>query len=771
MLTGAGRAVAAGTVYIVDATSPTCGAQGPGTPAQPFCTIAGAANVAAAGDTVLVQAGTYPGTAVNPKNSGVTFAANSGVTISGGTKAFAISSRNNITISGFTITNTGSNAISVSGGSNVTISNNVESFAGTPITSPGFGIYLSNVAGGLVQGNVTHDNSAHGIYLSGTTTGVMVRGNTSYHNAYQYQRNANGIDVIAPGNSIVGNVTYSNEDSGINMYTGANNTYIADNLTYGNGDHGIDDLNVTGGRIIGNTVYGNCTTGINVEGTSGNYVVEDNVSMNNATGAVINPTPIPTNPSTGGPYYTNTCNRRHGNIGIWDSAPATTTANYNLVYQTSGSAPEYFWAGSAYNTQAALSAASGQEASGIFANPLFVNAAGGNFQLSVGSRAIDSADSLVAGEPATDILGNARVDDPATANTGNPSGSYFDRGAYEYQPQGSGGAQTISFTAPASGTVGGSATLSATGGGSGNPVVFSVDASSGSGVCNVSGSNGSTVNYAGAGSCVIDADQAAGNGYTAAPTVQQSITVGSNSQTISFTAPASGTVGGSATLSATGGGSGNPVVFSVDASSGSGVCNVSGSNGSTVNYTGAGSCVIDADQAGGNGYTAAPTVQRSITVSQGQSPNLVGNAGFETDLTGWNTSGSDSGVTISRVAGGHTGGWAARLTNTSSVASTCLLNDSPNWVTSTVSKTYTGSLWVRADTAGAVVKLRIREYNGSTLVGTGTAQVTLTTSWQQVSLSYAPAAPGVSTLDFNAYVSKAATGTAFYADDAVITTS
>ena len=681
MLTGAGRALAAGTVYIVDATSPTCGAQGPGTPAQPFCTIAGAANVAAAGDTVLVQAGTYPGTAVNPRNSGVTFAANSGVTISGGTKAFAISSRNNITISGFTITNTGSNAISVSGGSNVTISNNVESFAGTPITSPGVGIYLSNVGGGLVQGNVTHDNSAHGIYLSGTTTGVMVRGNTSYHNAYQYQRNANGIDDIAPGNSIVGNVTYSNEDSGINMYTGANNTYIADNLTYGNGDHGIDDLNVTGGRIIGNTVYGNCTTGINVEGTSGNYVVENNVSMNNATGAVINPTPIPTNPSTGGPYYTNTCNRRHGNIGIWDSAPATTTANYNLVHHTS-SAPEYYWAGSAYNTQAALSAASGQEASGIFANPLFVNAAGGNFQLSAGSRAIDSADSLVAGEPATDILGNARVDDPATANTGNPSGSYFDRGAYEYQPQGSGGAQTISFTAPASGTV-----------------------------------------------------------------------------------------GGSATLSATGGGSGNPVVFSVDASSGSGVCNVSGSNGSTVNYTGAGSCVIDADQAAGNGYTAAPTVQRSITVSQGQSPNLVGNAGFETDLTGWNTSGSDSGVTISRVAGGHTGGWAAKLTNTSSVASTCLLNDSPNWVTSTVSKTYTGSLWVRADTAGAVVKLRFREYNGSTLVGTGTAQVTLTTSWQQVSLSYAPAAPGVSTLDLNAYVSKAATGTAFYADDAAITTS
>ena len=44
-------------------------------------------------------------------------------------------------------------------------------------------------------------------------------------------------------------------------------------------------------------------------------------------------------------------------------------------------------------------------------------------------------------------------------------------------------AQSISFTAPASGTAGGSAGLSATGGGSGNPVVFTADPASGPGVC------------------------------------------------------------------------------------------------------------------------------------------------------------------------------------------------------------------------------------------------------------------------------------------------
>src|SRR5262249_11536737 len=86
-------------------------------------------------------------------------------------------------------------------------------------------------------------------------------------------------------------------------------------------------------------------------------------------------------------------------------------------------------------------------------------------------------------------------------------------------------------------------------------------------------------------------------------------------QTITFPNPGPGIVGQSATLTATGGASGNPVVFSVDASSDAGVCSGSGTNGSTVNYLAAGSCVIDANQAAGNGYDAAPQVQQTITVS------------------------------------------------------------------------------------------------------------------------------------------------------------
>jgi sugar lactone lactonase YvrE len=86
-------------------------------------------------------------------------------------------------------------------------------------------------------------------------------------------------------------------------------------------------------------------------------------------------------------------------------------------------------------------------------------------------------------------------------------------------------AQQITFSSglPPTAAVGGSATLTATGGGSGNPVTFSVDSSSSPSACTLSGP---TVTFTGVGTCAIDANQAAGPGYLAAPQVTQSVLAG-----------------------------------------------------------------------------------------------------------------------------------------------------------------------------------------------------------------------------------------------------
>jgi hypothetical protein len=134
------------------------------------------------------------------------------------------------------------------------------------------------------------------------------------------------------------------------------------------------------------------------------------------------------------------------------------------------------------------------------------------------------------------------------------------------------------------------------------------------GVCAVSGLNGSTLDYTGVGDCYVDANQTGTVDYAPATQAVNQIPIGPGSQTISFSAPASGVVGGLATLTATGGGSGNPVVFSVDPSSGVGVCAVSGLNGATVHFSNVGTCVVDANQAGDANYAAAPRMQRFISV-------------------------------------------------------------------------------------------------------------------------------------------------------------
>ena len=114
------------------------------------------------------------------------------------------------------------------------------------------------------------------------------------------------------------------------------------------------------------------------------------------------------------------------------------------------------------------------------------------------------------------------------------------------------------------------------------------------------------------GSCPVSADQR--GDPSPAATACDAGAVQLEPQAIAFAPPKSGTVGGTATLSARGGVSGNPVVFTVVAASAS-VCRVTGTDGTTVDYLAAGACKITASQAGTANYTAAAPVTKSITIT------------------------------------------------------------------------------------------------------------------------------------------------------------
>ncbi len=159
---------------------------------------------------------------------------------------------------------------------------------------------------------------------------------------------------------------------------------------------------------------------------------------------------------------------------------------------------------------------------------------------------------------------------------------------------------------------------------------------------------------------------------------------------------------------------------------------------------------------------ATPAEQFWDVVDAGS--ELIGNPGFEVDTSGW--TGDASSNTLTRVAGGHSGGWAVEVSN-STAGENCGLDDSPNWVSSTDDGSYIASIWARSDTPGATLTLRLREYVNGALQGTVTEDVTLTSSWQQVTANYTPVAPG-SSLDFEAYTSNAPAGVCFQADDASI---
>ncbi len=404
------------TSYYVDKTNPSCSDNGPGNLSTPYCTIAKGTSGLQPGQTLYIGNGTYSeqvkvttsGTAA--KAITITNQPGTSPIVGGGqVNGIYLANRSYVAVSGLTVSGSTGDGVYVTGGLNITLRGLRVTASGQPSpTGYAKGMKIIGTTASTISGNTVDHNTDSGIYLAQGSTGDTIIGNTVYANARGYTRAAPGIDLRSGGNWVLDNVTHDNEDSGIQLYTGSDSSLVADNVSYRNGDHGIDDYQATGQRIVGNSVYRNTTAGINLEGGSTGSTVVNNISVDNGLNSP----------------------RTVGDIRVDAASQAGTTVDSNLVY-LHGPGTYYVWGTTNYASQAAFAAAARQEAHGIQADPRWASPDTGNFHLTATSPAIDSADSSVPGEQATDIAGVARYDDPAVANSGIGPRSYDDRGAYE----------------------------------------------------------------------------------------------------------------------------------------------------------------------------------------------------------------------------------------------------------------------------------------------------------------------------------------------------
>jgi hypothetical protein len=151
----------------------------------------------------------------------------------------------------------------------------------------------------------------------------------------------------------------------------------------------------------------------------------------------------------------------------------------------------------------------------------------------------------------------------------------------------------------------------------------------------------------------------------------------------------------------------------------------------------------------------------------------IANQSVETDLTGWSGKyGPNAALTVTRdTTVAHTGSASikvAGLTGAKNLSSG--FNDNPRWVVNTTAGTvYTQSAWVDPTFVGQQLSLKLREWNGNTLVTDKTVTLKATSvGWQQLTQTLT-AAGSSNQLSFAVYGVMSA-GQSFYADDLSLTT-
>lgn len=293
-------ALAFGATYYVD---PQGSDFSSGTQAKPLRSIQKAANIAKAGDTVLVNDGIYKG--FYTVNSG---ASTNPIIFKANGKDAVINFRNTktpdniniegtdyIVIDGFVVKNAGRAGIRVAESWGVVVKN---CRVGPNAT---WGIFTGFAPEVQILNNITFGSKQqHGIYVSNsrvTNDNPVIRGNESYGNNWNGIQvngdcNARGDGVIT-GAMIENNIVHDNNYKGLSLIS-MSDSVIRNNLIYGNGvKGGAGGIHLTDepgcGRpsnnnlVVNNTIVEPRIAGIRITDNAVNNVIFNNLIVSNTS--------------------------------------------------------------------------------------------------------------------------------------------------------------------------------------------------------------------------------------------------------------------------------------------------------------------------------------------------------------------------------------------------------------------------------------------------------------------------------------------------------
>ncbi|HEV7708435.1 MAG TPA: hypothetical protein VGP16_09600 [Asanoa sp.] len=247
----------------------------------------------------------------------------------------------------------------------------------------------------VVDGRVTGSKAAT-VEIKGDSHRVTVSGMLARGYAEVFAVRAGATDTLLSGNSVYAQTQQSTSLAAVTVADAPRTT------------------------ITNNTIVTDCLAGVSVDGASAGFGLFNSIVRTNRPGLTEQCTASAQSSVAATP------------LTVAGAAATDSHVDYNVVDPVHGGSL-YAWASTTYPSPAALTAATGQGAHDIGANPSLADTdqEPAGWGLRADSPAIDSARADAPGLRSRDLRGNPHADKPDTPNAG---GAYVDRGATELLP-------------------------------------------------------------------------------------------------------------------------------------------------------------------------------------------------------------------------------------------------------------------------------------------------------------------------------------------------